>query len=112
MIEFAVVLGVKRKFELDNKKFQGIPAEFKLETKPHENRPRMRIQGLKVESIQEMSEKFQKESYIRMQNKRLAEPPPGFWLVSSTTDKIDLMAFTVFILSYFMFNCGYWFAYI
>ena len=108
MIEFAVVLVVKRKLEEDKDESNGRPDELKLATKPLGKKVRRhRVDAIRVDLFERMVRGLKKDMAGEMQKRRSGVKQLGFLKASSATNKIDLLAFAVFILGYFIFNCAY-----
>ena len=108
MIEFAVVLVVKRKLEEDKDESNGRPDESKLATKPLGiNVRRRRVDVINVNLYEGMAYGLKKDRDGEIQQTRSEVKQLGFLKASSVTNKIDLVAFVVFLLGYFIFNCAY-----
>ena len=105
MIEFAVVLIVKRKLEYEKKEFSSRTNTSGLTIKSPEMEVRRRSPSAKVDG---MYQGFNKGRNVGPEGRHIGQKKTGFWMVSSATDRIDFLSFVLFLLSYFIFNCVYW----
>ena len=93
MVEFAVVLVVKRKLEYDKEKSNSRPNELTSEEK--------------LPEIEGMRHGFEKEGDEGTSKRRSAVKEPRCLKESDITNKIDFIAFVVLLSGYFVFNCVY-----
>ena len=107
MIEFAVVLVVKRKLEWDKNESNGRPDGLNLETTTQKNKDRHVNNVVPADVVEGKGHNLNSGRNGRVQQKGLMVKKRGFFKVSSLTDKIDFTAFVVFIFGYFVFNCVY-----
>ena len=79
----------------------GTPDELHIETKAQEKKVKYATKDHKVDILQEIL------------HKRCPRVKPiGVWSKLPLTNKIDIIALVIFIFTYFIFNCAYWFRYI
>ena len=108
MIELAIVLIVKRKLEFERKEFSSTTNALNLTTKSSEMKVRRRSLRAKVDPVDGKCQHFNKERNVGPERRYIGEKKTGFCMVTSATDKIDILSFVLFLFSYFIFNCVYW----
>ena len=108
MIEFAVVLVVKQKLELEKDKSKDRPDGLKFETTAPKNKTRPDINVVKADLIEGMEDDSTNGRDGGRRQGDLKTKKLGLFKASSLTNKIDFAAFVVFIFGYFIFNCFYW----
>ena len=111
MIEFAVVVIVKRKLELDSNESNGGTLGLKLGPKLSKERSALRRRSVRVGLFKGIWSGNKNERGEEIQKRRSEIKQHGFWIKLPATDKIDFVSLIVFLLCYFVFNCVYWYYY-
>ena len=113
MVEFAVVLVVKEKLELSKGESDVRSDGIKFKTASTAEKARRTTNAAKVGAIEgTVHDSDQEQEHGGIKKQRSGIKQLGLWKALSLTRKIDFVAFFVFMFSYFIFNCAYWFLYV
>ena len=107
MVEFAGVLIVMQKLELDTNASKGNENRRRPETSFEEKESVCIHTISKVEPIDDVMQDSETRRGRGTLNRRSRVNHPGYFNALPRTTKIDFVAFFVFIFSYFIFNCIY-----
>ena len=112
MIEFAVVLVVTRKMKYTGNEYNNRARVLKSEANLSDTKRTKTINMCnKVIPTEHMHKKFKQEMDEEEALGTSKQTRLGFFKASSLADKIDMLAFAIFVLSYIVFNCVYWIHY-
>ena len=111
MIEFAVVLVVTRNVKFTGDGSNNRARVLKSKTNLSDAKTKTVNVSNKVVPTEQMDKKFKQEMDEGDAVGTSKQAQLGFFKASSLADKIDVLAFAIFVLSYILFNCVYWIHY-